>query len=110
MGHELIYVELLYSDVLGFGDPYSIQTDTAEGDDVNMQLLGIQITWFYISVCLIEYGYYDDLIIIYNLFYICFLNELLDLEKELCTHAALPPHHGHKTVTENCFCSLNSTT
>jgi hypothetical protein len=44
MGHELIYVELLYSDVLGFGDPYSIQTDTAEGDDVNMQLLGIQIT------------------------------------------------------------------
>ncbi|EEE58099.1 hypothetical protein OsJ_08972 [Oryza sativa Japonica Group] len=25
---------------LGFGDPYSILTDTAEGDDVNMQLLG----------------------------------------------------------------------
>ncbi|EEC74291.1 hypothetical protein OsI_09542 [Oryza sativa Indica Group] len=26
---------------LGFGDPYSILTDTAEGDDVNMQLLDV---------------------------------------------------------------------
>jgi hypothetical protein len=44
MGHKLIYVELWNSDVLGFGDPYSILTDTVEDDDVNMQLLGIQIT------------------------------------------------------------------